>query len=547
MQDHRQEHARAARLRGPRAKRLPACIAAAALAALSLRAAPAGEPPRARGDAERGGQRIFFFQGAPRDIGRRHGEIFKEELRYLLDNYLGFFLGTGSSRTFARAAMLAAASRFSVPDAAREEMQGIAEGGGVAYEDILLANTVFDAKKAIMCTTFSAKGPDGFFARNLDFPSLGVLHPRTAVFVLPADGGGRMAIVSYPGLVGALTGINSRGLACGVMECYGKGHDPDGEPYAMIFRRVLAACATVGEAAALITNAKATTGNNLMLADAAGDAAVMEIRPSGARLRRSPGRYVYATNHFLEENPGERRLRIIEGCIAAAPAPSMALAEDVLRKTAIVGDNIQAMVFLPARRTVFLSAGKLPASAGPYAPLGAQLLGLGGAGKRHVCSGGIPRECSEALVRALGAAAAQQRPNAGAEFLAALRAAAEALAPEDMLLAAVCLASESPAALAGALAEAQGVRVLIAETPAPPGPDWANAADVVYVAAAPESGAGMTASLAAILANPAASDGDRDGTLTLAEVIAALRAAAPAGGASITAGLPLAAAVAFRP
>ena len=481
-------------------KPLSACIAGVVLAVLGLQAAPAGEPPRARGDAERGGQRVFFFQGTPREIGRRHGAIFKEELRFLLDNYLGPFLGTGGRRILARAVMLTAASRMSVPDAIREEMQGIAEGAGMEYADVLLANTVFDSKKAIMCTTFAAKGPEVFFARNLDFLNLGVLHRHTAVFVMPADDGGRLAIVSFPGLVGALTGINSRGLACGVMECGGKGHNPDGEPYAMTFRRVLESCATVKEAAALIEKAKATTANNLMIADAGGDAAVMEIQPSGARLRRTLGRYVYATNHFLEENPGERRLRIIESCIAGGPEPSMALAAEVLLKTAPADANIQAMVFFPARRTVFLSAGKLPAAAGPYVPLGAQLLGLGGAGKRRMHAGGFPHQCAEALGRALGAEAPRQHPNADAEFFAALGAAAEALAPEDLLFSAARLASENPAELAGALAGARGLRVLIAETPGPPGRGWAQAADVVYVAAAPASGAGLAAALAGIIA-----------------------------------------------
>jgi len=273
--------------------------------------------------------------------------------------------------------VLFAAKKLNIPKSFVEEMKGIAEGSALSYDDVLIANTLFDLKKVMQCTTVTAKGKDCLFARNLDFPSFGVLHKHTIVVSLLSPNGSRISMVTFPGFVGALSGSNSHGLSCGVMEVYGKGYNAQHVPYAMVFRRLLESCKTLKDAEEFMKHNPTTTGNNLMVCDANGDAGVFEIQPSGCFLRTNSKRYIYATNHFLSEKPSGRRILLIEKLLKGKPSPSFDIAKRLLKVTAIVGDNIQSIVTYPKTRTMFLSAGNLPASDGPYIPLGAPLLGFG--------------------------------------------------------------------------------------------------------------------------------------------------------------------------
>ena len=54
-------------------------------------------------------------------------------------------------------------------------------------------------------------------------------------------------------------------------------------PYALLYRTVLERCKTVEEAIALLETTPRQTANNLMLMDATGNRAVVEITPESRR------------------------------------------------------------------------------------------------------------------------------------------------------------------------------------------------------------------------------------------------------------------------
>jgi len=356
--------------------------------------------PRVPGDAEFGGKRVFYLHGSAYSRGLRHGRLLREEILYLRKTYeQAFFnlLGGNLGRKF----LATRALKLSVPPELREEMAGIAQGCGLSYEEVLLANTFFDLVKMFACTTVVSVGKNGFFARNLDFPGFGVLHRHTVIFSVPGEKERRVAIIGFPGLVGALSGINSDGLAAAVMEVYGKKYNLRAEPYAMAFRRMLESCSDLSAARRFLKETPTTTGNNLTVCDASGRAGVFEITPNAVRLRtETEGRYLYATNHFLSENPGGTRIEKIRKLIASDPPPTLRLAERLLRATVTPMDNLQAMIFFPSLKALALSCGKLPAAEGPYTRLGAPMLGFGlVSGRRRLLLFGGTERLAESLRR----------------------------------------------------------------------------------------------------------------------------------------------------
>ncbi|MEM9769548.1 MAG: carcinine hydrolase/isopenicillin-N N-acyltransferase family protein, partial [Cyanobacteria bacterium P01_D01_bin.71] len=67
-----------------------------------------------------------------------------------------------------------------------------------------------------------------------------------------------------------------------------------GITFHLIIRKVLETCRTVADAIALIQAAKVASANNFLIADAAGNMAVVESAPQGAEVR-----YPAANENFL--------------------------------------------------------------------------------------------------------------------------------------------------------------------------------------------------------------------------------------------------------
>src|SRR5207302_1249520 len=88
------------------------------------------------------------------------------------------------------------------------------------------------------------------------------------------------------------------GLALANMEVSRSPRFPTALPYTLLYRTVLEDCRTVNEAVALLERSPRQTANNLMLMDATGDRAVVEIRPESVTVRRATANAaLISTNH----------------------------------------------------------------------------------------------------------------------------------------------------------------------------------------------------------------------------------------------------------
>jgi isopenicillin-N N-acyltransferase-like protein len=224
------------------------------------------------------------------------------------------------------------ASRFSAPIAASfpryvEEMRGIAEGAGVAFEDILALNvrteimfagqvrTAEGSSPPAECTAIgalpTATGATTLIAQNWDWFE----HCFDTVVVLEADAsdGLRFASVVEAGML-AKTGMNEAGLGvCTNALVTSRDVGEPGIPYHVILRAFMD-CRTPSEAIALATRERRSSSANYLIGHADGILVDLEAEPGGphqlhVRLPDGDGLLVH-TNHFLTGDVRPRDLSV---------------------------------------------------------------------------------------------------------------------------------------------------------------------------------------------------------------------------------------------
>ncbi|MDW8283913.1 MAG: C45 family peptidase [Myxococcales bacterium] len=230
-------------------------------------------------------------------LGRQHGALLRPEIREMVRYLREELIGNPVSRDL----MLLKAWQLDERSQARyrAEMRGVADGAGVAYADILLINTFDDLSHLLGCSS-AVVLPEGGeplrHARNLDYPI-----PRLARFkaIFDIDTRGiRMRTVGFPGYIGVLTGMSSRGLSLSSHTSSVRDNRL-GTPSGLLYRQVLEESEDLQEMKLILSRARRTIGNNLAVADAqAGTAMAIELDADRLDTRPPEGGRLYVTNHF---------------------------------------------------------------------------------------------------------------------------------------------------------------------------------------------------------------------------------------------------------
>jgi predicted choloylglycine hydrolase len=312
---------------------------------------------------------IVQLRGTPTEIGTQHGQQLGDEIRLLHDKYLMVMLEDNSVRI---RAMLAAASfeAHMLPEH-RDEIAALGNASGINHLQTVLAQCFLDLTKMMACSTIAlpaSASPDGVgrMGRNLDFPSLSVADKHSVLLIYRPQGKIPFAAVSWPGLAGVLSGMNADGLCLSNMEVNRLPRLPMAMPYTLLYRVVLEDCKTVDEAVALLEKTPRQTANNLMLMDAAGNRAVVEITPESIVVRRgAQGAALISTNHQRGQDTAtlgrcwrydllhqsaetqygqlnEPALQTLMGKVVQGPGGEMTL---------------QSMIFEPSNRILYLAIG----------------------------------------------------------------------------------------------------------------------------------------------------------------------------------------------
>ena len=178
-------------------------------------------------------------------------------------------------------------------------MQGIAEGAGLPLRSLCLMNAMEAfigsvGERAVVpplgaCSALAVRGArsrtgEPIIARNFDYPTL--FQP---FFMLresrPRDGFRSLDFAVAP-QAGTVDGVNEKGLAITINYAFVTDSAPPNPLITMLIADALASCATVTEAVRRIAATPHWGAGMLMLADASGDLASVELSNTRAGVRR---------------------------------------------------------------------------------------------------------------------------------------------------------------------------------------------------------------------------------------------------------------------
>jgi isopenicillin-N N-acyltransferase like protein len=326
--------------------------------------------------------------GSPEKQGFTHGAALAPQVLHLIGNYLGSVIGSGADR--ARAVRLAEGLADGLLDDERAELRGLARGtcGDVSREDLIVGNTFLDVHRMALCSTIIVRDPrtgHPLFGRNLDFPSFGVAHRLGVLFVHAPTDGAKYVTVGWPGLLGALSGMNRAGVAVAVNLVYGAPTARTGVPLTLALRRVLTGARDLAGAEDILGGIRFASSNNITVCDAAGRAAVFEVGPDLLERRLLDDGPLLTTNHFVSRgfrptlspisiSSHYRYARLKLGGRELRRQPGLEAVKRALRRVALPKINLQGMIFEPATARIHLSMGRVPAARGRFVPLGGTAL-----------------------------------------------------------------------------------------------------------------------------------------------------------------------------
>ncbi len=197
---------------------------------------------------------------------------------------------------------LVAALRQSNP-AMLARMQGIAEGAGLPRRSLCLMNAMEPFISSVegrtvlpplaACSALAVRGTrsrtgEPIIARNFDM--LPLLQPFFMLRESRPRGGFRSLDFAVAPQAGTVDGMNEKGLAITMDYAFVTDSGPPNPLITMLIADALASCATVTEAAGRIAASPHWGAGMLMLADASGDLASVELANTRAGVRRpAPG------------------------------------------------------------------------------------------------------------------------------------------------------------------------------------------------------------------------------------------------------------------
>jgi isopenicillin-N N-acyltransferase-like protein len=323
----------------------------------------------------RGGVREVYLEGSPEEMGteqaRLNYDLMVDNERSLwgdFSHYVPFWPARALIMDLSRVKYRHVDQGF--PEPRRREVAAQARafapdpfaGELPTYQRMVFLHSLYDIALSfehsplIGCSTFLL-GPgathDGhtLLARAFDFEAGDAFDRSKAVFFVRGNGAIPFASVSWPGLVGVMSGMNAEGVAVVVHGGRAKEPATSGEPVVFMLREVLERAHDTSEAVAVLKSQPVMVSHLVIVADARGHFAVVERAPGAEAFAREsfadPDR-VGVTNHFegpLADDPKNIAVKASTSSVARRERLDEMLAQvgphegDVPRAVAMLRDH----------------------------------------------------------------------------------------------------------------------------------------------------------------------------------------------------------------
>ncbi len=261
---------------------------------------------------------MFHLQtsGTPRELGKAHGRRLKAKICQLLDHYRhGFRDGTGgwrkgldpeSRRAFSlkRSEMIA----HIYPEAC-EEIDGIATGSGLPYEDIWELNLIYElTDHHPACSVYGFQDYNGHSLLGKSDDLEAVELGSNVLTCSEPKGVLKSLNMHFAGTIWTTCAVNEAGLAYGMTGLRAQHQNPKGIPALFLLHLLVSRCETAVEVERLCSEYQiSTNGVSLLIGDATGDLMVLEKHTTGQATRRPGPRGAarWQTNHCFDANRWE--------------------------------------------------------------------------------------------------------------------------------------------------------------------------------------------------------------------------------------------------
>jgi isopenicillin-N N-acyltransferase like protein len=314
---------------------------------------------------------VLTLEGTAEEIGLQFGELaLKPAKKPLIGRVDSYMKQVGWEKTFPTMVKFSPVVFGSFPKDNQVELAAAAKTADVDKNLLTALNAIPDFAKMGGCSTLvveaarsSTAGP--LFGRLLDWPPFEELPEYTALVVFRAKGKRAVAAVTFPVLLGVLSGMNDAGLSLSINEITAakdgsKSPNLNGMPMLFLFRKILEDCSTVEEAEKVLNAHPRTTWFCLTVCDAKGGC-VFEVTPRTVVRRDGVGGVCCCTNHFRTDelsvsNKCSRytKLEAIQKADGKLGVAEVAKALDSVNQGPA---TIQSMVFEPKARVLHLAYG----------------------------------------------------------------------------------------------------------------------------------------------------------------------------------------------
>jgi isopenicillin-N N-acyltransferase like protein len=354
--------------------RRPVCALILLLIALS---ASAGQRPFPEAKSGKGELKyvneipVLTVQGSPEEIGAQFGELaLKPAKKPLIGRVDSYMKQIGWQDQFPKMLKFSWMVYGNFPKANQIELTTACKTAEVDKDLLTALNAIPDLAKMGGCSTLvvgpnrSATGGP-LFGRLLDWPPFEELPEHTLVMLCRPNDKHAFAAITFPVLLGAISGMNDAGLSLAINEIYAakdesKRQNLAGTPMLFLFRKILEECTTIEEAEKVLKANGRTTWFCLTVCDKK-EGCVFEVTPRSVVRRDAIKDVCCCTNHFRTDElcvstkcsryPKLEELQKADGKFGVA---EIAKALDSVNQGA---GTVHAMVFEPKERVLHVSYG----------------------------------------------------------------------------------------------------------------------------------------------------------------------------------------------
>ncbi len=334
------------------------------------------------------GYRVLHVKGTPYEMGYQHGALLKEHItelvRFLFDVKAKEFsedlqvdVGTfGLLKPDAKGLIkiITQIQKKHVPDRFFEEMRGLADGSGVSYDEIVMANFI---PELFHCSGFAISGKatsDGtlYHGRVLDYGCDWRLQEHAVLVIASPEGKIPFVNVTYSGFVGSVTGMNAQQVAIGEMGGAGLGKW-DGTPMALLLRIALEEANDLEEAIANFRDRPRTCQYFYVISDGkTGQAVGMEASHKEftlVRMGESHPLLPLAIDNAVVLSAGDRYKELARRVQAGHGTFNAEKAIHLMDRPVAMNSNLHNVLFAPALGKLWVanaSDDAQPAATQPY-------------------------------------------------------------------------------------------------------------------------------------------------------------------------------------